>query len=213
MTTNPNFSEDIQTLADLNTSGMHIIIHPLFHRLLQNAGININNSIATEDLSPWTFLKYQGKYETQVSSAHTAFIVGRNTEQVFANTVSNTVNGRKYFYEVRGLFEFMYTFHMSPISSPYFQNLEMILMSLDSIGINEYKLNKYKSLLSTGNSVAMEEKGDRNVTSTDNRTLLWILVVGGLIGFAVLIVEILYSAFNKKSQKEKRVQIITVQPL
>lgn len=211
LTEQPKFTQDIQSLAALNKTGVPIFITSNDYKHLnrsQYISINSLQNLKIKDSFNWPM---KDLYREQAANNHPAYILNKTHCSIFVNSKVNLVNGERYFYAVEASIEPLFVSKFVPTSAPYRQNLEIYCLRLYGNGLYGFWVNNATESeyeVTGGKNNNVEDYADDAFVKFDDMKMLFSLpLIGGLLGLVTLIIEI----FNfRYSEKRKKISVIRI---
>lgn len=203
MSTKQEFSSKIKSLAELEKSGMNIFLHKVYSENRTYKKLHIHHV----DHFPWDYLHKDELRPEFEKYGHPAFILSNYKAQMFLNSSLNIVNGKPYFYQLEERFgPISLIINVVAPSVPYRRNLEILNLNLHENGFyshwHEINLIEFSEHFGIKYNFDVDMEEDGIIKFDDLKIAFLIPIIGGMIGFVVLIIEILYAAFLKRRERK-----------
>lgn len=205
MSSKQEFIPEIKSKAELEASGINIFIPKEERLAYEETAIKFKNNQVNVDHWPWEYLSEKELYQELVKYDHPAFIMTKHKADIFLESSVNIVNGRKYFYHLEGVFMQRLTLYPVSVTLPYLHNLEVVFAALGENGYlilwEKKQLGVFIENLGNDQVFKVKEEEFGLMAFEDIKSVFLIPLVGGVFGFVVLIIEILYATFSKKKEE------------
>lgn len=189
----------MKSKEDLERGGINIFIPKAERRAFEETAIKFKNNQVHVDHWPWEYLSEKELYQELVKYEHPAFIMTKIKADIFLESPTNIVKGRKYFYHLEGVLMQRLTLYPISVTLPYRHHLEIVISALDENGYlilwQKKLLGVFIENLRNKHNFKVKEEEFGLMTFDDIKGVFLIPLVGGVLGFVMLIIEILYAEF------------------